>query len=102
LYVVDVADALVALSESTVDGAVNIGSGLPVVLRAMANQIADKLGGLHLINFGAVPAPADEPHLLVANVGRLTNEVGWRPRFSLERGLDETISWWRAHLLQQR
>jgi nucleoside-diphosphate-sugar epimerase len=26
----------------------------------------------------------------------LTEEVGFRPRFDLARGLDDTVAWWRA------
>jgi nucleoside-diphosphate-sugar epimerase len=98
LYVADAANALVTLLGSAVEGAVNIGSGLPVTLRALVSSIAERLGGQHVIEFGAVPVPADEPHLLVADVNRLTSEVGWRPQYSLQAGLDETIAAWRARL----
>jgi nucleoside-diphosphate-sugar epimerase len=45
---------------------------------------------------GEIPAPPSEPPLLVADVRRLTDEVGWKPDFDLDTGLAQTIEWWRA------
>src|SRR5437870_5336331 len=97
LYVLDVADAFVALLESNVFGAVNIASGHPIALKVIIDKIAEKLNQRHLIHLGAIPALADEPHLLVADIRRLHNEVGWRPKFDLDMGLTETIAWWKRH-----
>jgi nucleoside-diphosphate-sugar epimerase len=96
LYVEDVAAAFVALLESEVTGAVNIASGEAVELRAVINRIAEKLHGHELVDFGALPAAQSEPPLLVADVTRLREEVGWQPRFTLEEGLRRTIDWWRG------
>jgi nucleoside-diphosphate-sugar epimerase len=49
-----------------------------------------------LIRLGAVPAPADEPPVLVADVGRLRDEVGWRPEYDLDRAIEETVEWWKG------
>jgi nucleoside-diphosphate-sugar epimerase len=40
--------------------------------------------------------PAGEPPLLVADVQRLRDEVGWRPSRALDEGLRDTVEWWRA------
>jgi nucleoside-diphosphate-sugar epimerase len=32
----------------------------------------------------------------VADIRRLTDEVGWRPAFNLDQGLGAAIDWWRA------
>jgi nucleoside-diphosphate-sugar epimerase len=95
LYVRDVADAFVALLESDVRGAVNIASGEAVSLKTVIGKIAEKLDRPHLVQLGALPAPAGEPKLLAADVSRLTKEVRWSPRYTLDAGLDATISWWR-------
>lgn len=95
LYVEDTAEAFVALLEAQTTGAVNIASGRPVTLKDVINVIAEKLDRQHLIQLGAVPVPASEPHLLVAEVERLTGEVGWSPKYDLRAGLDATIEWWR-------
>jgi UDP-glucose 4-epimerase len=94
----DVAAAFVALLESDVRGAVNIASGEVVSLKTVINQIASKLDRTHLVQLGALAAPAGEPKLLAAEVARLKTEVRWSPRYTLDTGLDATIAWWREHL----
>lgn len=96
LYVEDVARAFVALLSSRVTGAVNIASGQAVEVREIIYRIADELGGRELIDLGALQAPEGEPSVLLGDVVRLRDEVGWTPGFSLERGLTETINWWRS------
>ncbi|MGH2607708.1 MAG: NAD-dependent epimerase/dehydratase family protein [Tepidiformaceae bacterium] len=98
LHVHDVADALVALLHSDVLGSVNIGSGRPVVVRDIVSRIATKLDQEALVQFGALPAHPHDVPLVVADVSRLTEEVKWRPQYDLDRGLDETIAWWRSEL----
>lgn len=98
LYVKDVAAAFVALLESDVRGAVNIGSGEAVALKDLIYRIADRLQGRELVRLGAVQASGDEPQLLLPAVERLRDEVGWQPRYSLDEGLEETIDWWKEIL----
>ena len=96
MYVEDVADALVALLDSPVTGPVNVASGQPMTLRALLSRIGARMGRERLLKFGARPASPDEPPRLVADVTRLTREVGWAPRTSLEHGLERTLAWWEA------
>ncbi|MDQ7026700.1 MAG: NAD(P)-dependent oxidoreductase [Anaerolineae bacterium] len=95
LYVADVASAFVALMNSDVQGAVNIGSGVPVKLKDIIYTIADILDARHLLEIGARQA-ANEPPMVVANVQRLSQDVAWTPRYSLSEGLAETIQWWQS------
>jgi nucleoside-diphosphate-sugar epimerase len=101
LYVEDVADAFTALLGSNVTGPVNVASGCPISLRNIIYKIAEKIDRKDLIQLGAVPALANEPPLLVADVSRLKNEVGWLPKYNLDRGLEQTIAWWRSHLVEK-
>jgi nucleoside-diphosphate-sugar epimerase len=94
LYVEDVADALVAITESPVTGPVNVGSGVPVAVRDLVAGIAAEQGGAHLIRWGARPAAEGVAPRVVADVGRLSREVGWRPRWDLKAGLRRTVQWW--------
>lgn len=98
LYVQDVASAFVALLESSVMGAVNIGSGTAVPLKEMVDAITKKIGHASLVRFGQKDAPKDEPPLLVADVRRLREEVKWFPCTDLDKGLDMTIQWWKDYL----
>lgn len=98
LYVKDVAAAFVTLLDSDVSGPVNIASGEAVTIRDVVLKIASLLDGNELIQFGSVPTPLDEPQVLVADIKRLNEELGWSPRWNLAEGLEETVSWWREHL----
>jgi nucleoside-diphosphate-sugar epimerase len=98
LHVSDVAAAFVALLNSDLQGAVNIASGEANSLKDVVTQIALKLGRPELLKLGARPTSPQDPPLLLADVRRLKEELGWQPAFDLDHGLDDTIAWWRKQL----
>jgi nucleoside-diphosphate-sugar epimerase len=95
LHVADVATALVALLDSDVRGPVNIASGAPIALKDLFGKIAEVTGRRDLLEVGALPAPADEPPVICADVTRLRDEVGWSPQYDLDRGIEDTVEWWK-------
>lgn len=98
MHVEDVASAFVALLDSAVIGPVNIASGLPVSLREVVNIAADYIGAQERVQFGVIPAPQNEPSLLVGNNQRLLNEVGWNQQRDLPAGIKESVDWWKRNL----
>lgn len=96
MHVEDVAGAFVALLDSDARGAVNIASGTAVPLKQVVHSIADQMNKRELIQLGAVPAPVCEPGALFADVGRLRDEVGFRPRYDLEQGIARTIEYMKS------
>lgn len=98
----DVASAFVSLLDSKLEGPVNIGSGESATLHDIVETIARKLDGRDLIKF-RVPPPGSggEPELLVPDITRLLS-TGWKRRFDLDSGLDDTINWWREQAGQGR
>jgi len=101
LYVQDVADALIDILKSDVQGPVNVCSGQPIPLKEIVHKIAEKLGGENLIRLGALPVSPDEPDLIVGNVGRLSKDVVWQPKYDLDKGLDKTIIGLREQLKEE-
>lgn len=97
LYAGDVADAFVSLLESSVEGAVNIGSGAAVPVRDIVAAIAAAAGRPDLVEWGALPQRPGDPPLLEADVRRLRDEVGWRPAVPLDEGIARTVEWWKAN-----
>lgn len=87
LHVRDVAAAFVALLDGAVEGDVNIASGEPVTVRAFALAAAAACGAPDRVDFGTVPASRCEIPVIVADVGRLRDDVGWQPRFDLAAGV---------------
>lgn len=98
LHVHDVAAAFVALLSSHVTGAVNVASGQLVSLKDVIFRIADQLYSRDLVQLGDIPTSLTDPPLLVANTRRLNEEVGWRPTYDLDKGLSQTIEWWRKRI----
>lgn len=97
MHVEDAASAFVALLESAVQGPVNIGSGHPVAVRDVLQEIGQQLGRLELIRFGTRSSIL-EPYRFWANTQRLTSEVNWMPHYGLTRGIEQTIEWWRDRM----
>jgi nucleoside-diphosphate-sugar epimerase len=97
LYAGDVADAFVALLDSDVEGAVNVGSGAAVPVRDVVSLIAAAAGRPDLVGWGEVPARPGDPPVIEADVTRLRNEVGWRPSTPLDEGIRETVEWWKKN-----
>ena len=94
MYVKDAAAALVALLQSELTGAVNIGTGQAPAIRQIATVIGRMMDKGHLIQLGARQTPQQQPPLVVANTARLRHELGFRPHWDLEAGLADTIEWW--------
>jgi nucleoside-diphosphate-sugar epimerase len=95
LHVSDTAGALVELLCSPVTGPVNIASGHAVALGEIAQRLAAKLSAGDRLEIRHEEAH-NEPIRLVADVTRLTREVGFQPKLQLDQALDETLSYWRA------
>jgi nucleoside-diphosphate-sugar epimerase len=95
LHASDVGAAFAHVLLSALEGPVNIGSGQAISVADLASDIAGKMGRPDLLRLGVRPPAAAEPPLLLPNLHRLHDESGWRPRFTLSQGLDDTIAWWR-------
>jgi nucleoside-diphosphate-sugar epimerase len=92
----DVGAAIASLLDGGVVGAVNIGTGTPRRLSEVASRVGEMMGRPDLIRIGAIKLRADEPAMLVANPRRLSAEVGFQPRHSLDEALLASINFWKA------
>ena len=95
LHVEDTAGGIVDVFESDLQGAVNICSGKPVQLRYIVNKIAELTKFEGEILWGAIPAAFGDD-LVVGNNDKLKS-IGWKPKYTLEEGLQSTIEWWKEH-----
>ena len=94
MHVEDVAAGVVALLDSSAVGAVNIASGAGVSVGEVIDRIVQLIGRPELVRRGALPDRPGEPPLLLADIARLRDEVGFRPRWTLDDGLATTVRWW--------
>jgi nucleoside-diphosphate-sugar epimerase len=90
LHVADAAAALHHVLTSTLEGAVNVGSGQATTVRRVAELLATEAGRPDLLVFGGRLAAAQAP-LVVADVERLSSS-GWWPQRSLEAGLASLLA----------
>jgi nucleoside-diphosphate-sugar epimerase len=97
MHVHDVAGAVAALLDSSVVGPVNIASGVGVTVGEVVAEIVRLVGRPELVQSGALPERDGDPPLLLADVTRLHDEVGFRPRWTLTEGLAATVRWWQAN-----
>ena len=95
LYVNDVARAFVCLLNSKVQGAVNIGSGEGMTVKALVEAIAKMIDKEHLLMVGALLNEKAEAPIVVADTSRLKNELGFKPEYGLDEGLRISMEWWR-------
>ena len=94
----DIGPAFAALLDSEVQGAVNIASGEAVTVAEVVTRLGALTGRPDLVQLGARPMAAGEPPRLVADITRLRREVGYAPAIPLDRGLAESVAWWREEL----
>jgi len=77
------AAAITAFATSDVTGPVNIASGAPISIAAMARLIANIAGRSDLLKIGTLPDRPNEAPYMVAHTGRLRREVGFIAPVSL-------------------
>jgi nucleoside-diphosphate-sugar epimerase len=79
-----------------VQGAVNIGAGDGVALSRLGEIVGAETG--EGLNLEWDDARAEDPApVVLAEVTRLTRDVGFTPRYRLQDGIRETVAWWKAH-----
>ncbi|WP_315831405.1 NAD(P)-dependent oxidoreductase [Bradyrhizobium prioriisuperbiae] len=92
----DVGRGFAELLDSQVEGPVNLASGLPVAVRDIILKLGEICGRPDLVRFGDIASRKGDPSRLVANVDRLSGEVGFRPARTLDQGLSDAVDWWKS------
>lgn len=96
IYVKDVANALVTLLESTVEGAINIGSGKPTSIKDLIQYVTEHLqANPDLVQWGAIPNLTPEPDSLFADISRLRDELKWTPQWDLSAAIEDYTEFWK-------
>lgn len=98
LHVTDVAEALTAVLTSTLEGAVNIGSETSVTIHELLEEVGRQMGASNQIGFGDKLRSASEPWELIPVLDRLRASVSWRPRYTMQERVGQTIGWWRSEM----
>jgi NAD dependent epimerase/dehydratase len=101
-YVKDTVSGFIAIAgcDAALGRAVNIGRGEDISIGDLVQTIGRRLGRSITVETDQEryrPA-ASEVERLLAGTALAQSLWGWKPRYRLEEGLDETITWVRDHL----
>lgn len=92
----DLGMAIARLAESQVEDVINLGSGYSTTIGDVVTRLARLADRLDLLRLGTLPDRADEPHLLVPDLNRQIEDLGFRPQFTLDQGLADAARLWLA------
>lgn len=94
IYVKDVAAATMAALRAGDGGAFNVSTGAGLSVNALFRELK-KITGSLLEPVYQPPRPGDITHSYLSNESTCVS-LGWRPRYSLEEGLRETVEFYRG------
>ena len=96
IHVLDVARLIetVAKSATVASRVVNGGSGVGVAVEEIAQLVRARWGGKSQLVFSGVRRAGD-PDALIADVD-VARRMGYAPNISLQQGLDEFVTWFKA------
>jgi len=98
-YVKDVCRAFleIAASERTIGEEINIATGIEISIEKLTKVLADKLDRrVKIIVEEKRKRPKDsEVERLLGSNKKIKTLTGWCPQYDLEKGIEETISWFK-------
>lgn len=94
-FVKDVVQANIRAMESSAEGIFNIAYQDRIDLNTLAAMIMDIIGILVPIMYG-LPRPGDI-HDSLADVRKAKESFGYKPKYTVRTGIEETIEWFREH-----
>jgi UDP-glucose 4-epimerase len=99
IYIDDVIAGLLALVQvpNTEGCTVDLGSGEFVLIHDIISRLINIVGSKVEPLYGALPDRLPEP-IRIANTAQTYHTLGWKPKVSLEVGLQHTVNWYRTYL----
>ena len=91
VFVGDVVQAnLAAMSSNVTDGFFNIGGGIPTTLTDLAHAMI-RLSCTQMIEPKYEPTRHGDAKISIADISKAANQLGWRPKTTLEDGLQTLL-----------
>jgi UDP-glucose 4-epimerase len=102
IYVEDVVEGLLAIAQApNIEGkTIDLGSGKLVSIQTIAKLVTETVGSPIEPLFSALPDRQME-QIRVANTEKTYAAIGWKPKTSLEEGLELTVKWYKEYLAAQ-
>ena len=89
IFIEDLAEALLTVTEKRFEGAINLGTGVGVSVREIARTLSAMLGRQHLVE-EASATTSDPLGYVVADASRI-HGLGWKPAHTIKQGLRKLI-----------
>jgi UDP-glucose 4-epimerase len=90
VYVADVGDATLAIAAAPISGTWNVSTGEPVTVRSLLERLERVAGPA--VDVQHTPPRAGDVSMSSLSNERVAEELGWRPRCSLDEGLSRTVA----------
>jgi len=98
-YVKDVCEGFFAIAKSnnTIGEEVNIANGQEISMGDLAGMLIRKINpkAKVITDDKRIRPEQSEVMRLLGNNNKITKLTGWKPKYSLDKGLDQTIDWFR-------
>ncbi len=92
----DLIDGIYKLSQSDFHEPVNIGNPVELTIKEFAERIIRITGSKSTLTYQ--PLPTDDPKQRRPDITRAWQRLGWKPVVDLEKGLTETIAWFKPRV----
>ncbi|MCX8000800.1 MAG: GDP-mannose 4,6-dehydratase, partial [Leptospiraceae bacterium] len=91
IHVDDVCDAIVSLLSNMKSGTFNIGTGCSYSVKEVVDVVSEILNENIKIVQDKKKVRKVEREDLVADISKIQNETGWKPKISLKNGLEKLL-----------
>lgn len=88
IHVHDIAEITARMLETQSSGIYNAGSSKPISVRSVISRIATYFDQLNSVQFDAMPLSPHEPMLLLADMSKTQNDLGFFPQTDMMTELD--------------
>ncbi len=96
-YADDLIEGFIRLmNHDQLTGPVNLGNPGEFTMLELAEQVLKKVGGKSKLTFHSLPG--DDPKQRCPDITLASEQLGWKPKLSLDEGLDPTIDYFRKLL----
>jgi UDP-glucuronate decarboxylase len=83
---------------------VNLGNPDEYTIKEFANTIREMVLtpplSPHNVDIRILPAAEDDPKKRKPDITRAKTYLGWEPKFSVKRGLQETVDWFKSQVAE--
>jgi UDP-glucuronate decarboxylase len=98
-YAEDLIEGFIRLmNHDQLTGPVNLGNPGEFTMLELAEQVLKKVGGKSKLTFH--PLPGDDPKQRCPDISLASEELGWKPKLTLDEGLNPTIDYFRKLLAE--